>query len=103
MTQPVAEIVTFTLARGISPKDFVAISQQSEAFVHARTGFLHRRLSLGQEGHWTDYVVWADMDSAKEAMEAFPKQDFAPALMAAIAPDSVTMRHETVLWDIAAT
>ena len=103
MTQPVAEIVTFTLSRDVSPGDFVAISQQSEAFVRAQPGFLRRHLRQGKDGQWTDYVIWADMDAANEAMQTFPKQDFAPALMAAIAPDSVTMRHETVLWNIAAT
>ena len=100
MTQQVAEILTFTLAEEVSSRDFVAISRQSEAFVRARPGFVHRQLSQGEDGRWTDYVVWADMAAAKEAMEAFPKQDFAPALMAAIAPDSVAMRHETVLWNL---
>jgi len=100
MTQPVAEIVTFTLTPNVSPEEFVAISQQSEAFVRVQGGFLRRQLSQGQDGQWTDYVVWADMDAANAAMQAFPKQDFAPALMAAIAPDSVRMRHESVLWDM---
>lgn len=100
MTQQIAEIVTFSLAQGVSSKDFVAISQQSEAFVRAQPGFVRRHLSQGEDGSWTDYVVWADMDTAKRVMEAFPKQDFAPALMAAISPDSVTIRHETVLWSL---
>jgi hypothetical protein len=101
MTQHVAEIVTFTLAPGISPDQFVTLSQQSKDFVRAQAGFRHRQLSCGADGRWTDYVIWADMKTAQTVAAAFPNQDFAPALMAAIAPDSVTIRHETVLWDMA--
>jgi hypothetical protein len=103
MTNPIAEIVTFSLAKGVSPGDFVTISQQSESFVRAQPGFLHRQLSMGEDGHWTDFVLWADMTSAKAAADLFPAQDFAPALMAAIATDSVHMRHQQVLWDMRAT
>ncbi|PCH73584.1 MAG: hypothetical protein COC12_04815 [Rhodobacteraceae bacterium] len=103
MTNPIAEIVTFSLARGTSPSDFVAISQQSEAFVRAQPGFVRRQLSRGEDGRWTDYVLWADMTSAKAAAARFPTQDFAPVLMAAIATDTVQMRHEQVLWNMATT
>ncbi len=98
MSNPIAEIVTFSLARGISPEEFVAISQQSKAFVHAQPGFLRRQLSRGEDGQWTDYVLWADMTSAKAAAALFPTQDFAPALMAALTSNTVQMRHEQVLW-----
>ncbi len=98
----VAEIVTFTLADGTKPEQFVSLSQASEAFVRAAPGFTHRQLSHGEDGRWTDYVVWTDMKSAKDAAAAFMQQDFAPALMAAINPDSAQMRHETVLWNMTA-
>ncbi|MBE1284822.1 MAG: hypothetical protein GJ676_16040 [Rhodobacteraceae bacterium] len=100
MTHAVAEIVTFTLADGISPEDFLRLSQASEAFCRANPGFRHRQLSQGPDGRWTDYVVWADLDTARSAAASFPQQDFAPALMQAITPDSVQMRHETVHWAI---
>ncbi len=101
MTQ-VAEIVTFTLANGTTPEDFVKLSQASEAFVRSANGFTHRQLSQGPDGRWTDYVVWTDMKAAQDAAAKFPHQDFAPALMAAIQPDSVQMRHENVLWNMTA-
>lgn len=96
----VAEIVTFTLADGIAPETFVKLSQRSEAFVRAAPGFVHRQLSQGAEGGWTDYVIWSDMNAAQEAAAKFPQQDFAAALMAAIDPASLAMRHEEVRWNI---
>ena len=98
----VAEIVTFSLADGITPEEFVKLSQTSEAFVRAAPGFTHRQLSQGADGRWTDYVIWQDMKAAQDVAAQFPQQDFAPALMAAIQPDSVQMRHENVLWNITA-
>lgn len=101
MSQQVAEIVTFELAEGVTPEQFVKISQTSEAFIRAAPGFLHRQLSRGEDGRWTDYAIWSDMKSAQSVADDFPKQDFAPALMAAIATGSEKMRHEAVLWDMA--
>ncbi|MES0824175.1 hypothetical protein [Ruegeria sp. SCP11] len=98
----VAEIVTFTLANGTTPEEFVKLSQASEAFVRSASGFAHRQLSQGEDGRWTDYVVWQDMKAAQDAAAQFPQQDFAPALMEAIQPDSVQMRHENVLWNMTA-
>ena len=98
----VAEIVTFTLANGTTPEEFVKLSQASEAFVRSAPGFAHSQLSQGEDGRWTDYVIWTDMKAAKDAAAQFPQQTFAPALMAAIQPDSVQMRHENVLWNMTA-
>ncbi|NOD63130.1 MULTISPECIES: hypothetical protein [unclassified Ruegeria] len=98
----VAEIVTFTLANGTTPEEFVKLSQASEAFVRSAPGFAHRQLSQGEDGRWTDYVVWTDMKAAKDAAAQFPQQDFCAGLMAAINPDSIQMRHENVLWNMTA-
>ena len=101
MTQ-VAEIVTFTLAPGISDPEFVALSQASETFVRATPGFMHRHLSKGADGRWTDYVIWQNMETAQKVATLFPQHGFAPALMAAIAPGSEQMRHEEVHWQMMA-
>ena len=101
MSKHVAEIVTFQLAEGVSQADFVALSQASEAFVRAQPGFLHRQLSRGADGRWTDYVIWKDMETARSVAAEFHKQDFCADLMEAIAAGSANMRHEEVLWDMA--
>ncbi|MGR3615478.1 MAG: hypothetical protein ACU0BB_05515 [Paracoccaceae bacterium] len=100
MTTQVAEIVTFTLAPNVSDERFLEISQKSEAFCRQNPGFRQRHLSRDADGSWTDYVVWTDMDTAKAAAASFPDQGFAAELMGAIDPDSVSMRHENVLWAI---
>ncbi|WP_170449815.1 hypothetical protein [Ruegeria arenilitoris] len=98
----VAEIVTFTLADGTTPEEFVRLSQTTEAFVRAAPGFAHRQLSQGEDGRWTDYVIWTHMKAAQDAAAQFPQQDFAAGLMAAIDPASIQMRHEKVLWNMTA-
>jgi hypothetical protein len=102
MKNAVAEIVTFTLADNVKSADFVEISKGTESFVRSLPGFVHRLLSEGEDGKWTDYVIWDSMEAAKSAGEAFMKAECAGALMTAIAPDTVNMRHENVLWKMAA-
>jgi hypothetical protein len=101
MTNHVAETVTFKLNKGVSPEQFLSLSKASEAFVRANPCFIFRRLSSGADGSWTDTVIWQDMQTALEVADSFGQQDFAPALMAAIAPDTVSIRHETIHWTMA--
>ncbi|OBY25089.1 hypothetical protein [Leisingera sp. JC1] len=101
MSKHVAEIVTFKLADGVSPADFTALMQRTEGFVRAQDGFVTRQLSQGEDGSWTDYVVWQDMATAQKVAQEFMQQDFTPEVMAAIAPDSASMRHEEVQWQMA--
>lgn len=96
----VAEIATFQLNDGISDADFINISKTSEAFVAAAAGFISRKLSKGEDGVWTDYVLWQDMEAAQLAGKAFFEQDFCQTLMAAINPGTVLMRHQHVLWQM---
>ncbi|AUQ74907.1 antibiotic biosynthesis monooxygenase family protein [Phaeobacter piscinae] len=101
MDKHVAEIVTFHLAEGVKTADFVALMQRTEGFVRAQSGFLHRQLTRGADGSWTDYVVWQDMAAAQEVAQSFMTQEFSAEVMAAIAPDTAKMRHEEVLWSMA--
>ncbi|WP_027243631.1 hypothetical protein [Leisingera daeponensis] len=100
MSKHAAEIVTFKLAEGVSPAAFTELMQRTEAFVRAQDGFVTRQLSRGADGSWTDYVVWKDMATAQQAAQAFMQQEFAPDVVAAIAPDSAAIRHEEVRWQM---
>ncbi|MFT4959760.1 MAG: hypothetical protein ACI92Z_000836 [Paracoccaceae bacterium] len=98
--QNVAETVTFKLAPDIAVDQFITLMKITADFVQNNPGFVFRRRSVGTDGRWTDTVVWSDMDTAKSAAAAFPKQDFAPAVMAAINPETVQMRHEFIHWTL---
>jgi len=100
--QAVAEVVRFELVKDVSDAQFVTLSQTSEDYVRSANGFLTRTLSKGEDGRWTDYVLWKDMEAALAMAAEFPKQAFAKDLMAAIAPNTVKMEHQTVLWQMSA-
>jgi len=95
--QPIAEIVTFRLVPGIEEAAFLSAAQATAAPVAAQPGFLRRSLSQDDTGLWTDYVEWADPQSAKAAMQAVMRlPEFAP-FSAAIDPDGMVIRHAVVL------
>ena len=94
---PVAEIVTFRLAAGVSEGEFLSAVRATEGFVEAAPGFVSRRLSRGEDGTWTDHVEWASMDQAMAAAEALMADPTALPFLMAIDPDSIAMRHETLV------
>ncbi len=96
MKQNVAEIVTFKLAPGVTADHYIGLSKTINDFVENCPGFIFRRLSSGNDGRWTDTAIWSDMEAAKAAADAFPQQDFAPKVMAAIDADTLDMRHEVI-------
>ncbi len=98
----VAEIVTFALVPNTSDAAFLAAAKGTEAFTRAQPGFVKRELSKGEDGTWTDYVLWSSPEAAKAAGEAFMRAECAGAMMQVIAPDSVRMRHQAVHWTMAA-
>jgi hypothetical protein len=95
--RPVAEIVTFRLAAGVSEAAFLAAAWGTEDFVSRAPGFRGRRLSRAGDGAWTDHVVWASMAEAKAAAETLMADPAAMPFLRAIDPDSIAMRHETIL------
>lgn len=96
----VAEIVSFKPKAGTDAAQFLTDIQATDAVVRAASGFVSRNLSKGEDGAWTDYVLWQSMDDAMNAAETVVKDpSFAP-LGAAIDMDTLVMRHETVLWQM---
>lgn len=102
MTPTVAETVTFELADTITHEAFLAQIKKTEAFVRSCPGFVFRRLSRGEDGRWTDTVIWQDMEMAQAAAKSFEAQPFLPALIATMKPGSIQMRHEVVHWTMQA-
>lgn len=92
----IAEIVTFTLIAGTDPAAFLDAAKATDPIVQAQPGFVERRLSQGPDGRWTDYVLWTDMDAAQTAARVVMETPAFAAFAGLIAPDDMTMRHETV-------
>ena len=89
----VAEIVTFRLSNGITPESFLDAVATSDAFLDTRSGFLSRRLTQNEDGTWTDYLEWTDMEAAKSAAEALMTTEGVQPFLSAVDPESVTMHH----------
>ena len=64
---PVAEIVTFRLAGGVTEAVFLDAARATEPIVRAAPGFLARRLTRGEDGFWTDCVEWSGRAEAEAA------------------------------------
>ncbi|MFQ6549038.1 antibiotic biosynthesis monooxygenase family protein [Aestuariibius sp. 2305UL40-4] len=96
----VAEIVTFRITDDVSPDAFTEAAAETRAFVEAAPGFLARTLTQGEDGTWTDYVLWASMDDAKAAAATIGSHPSTQTFIKAIAPGSVDMRHEHVRWQM---
>ncbi len=67
MSKHVIETVTFTLNDGVSRDDFISAAKGMNAWVAARPGFVHRRLSCTADGTWIEHIEWEDMTAAKAA------------------------------------
>jgi len=98
-TQPqIAEIVTFRLFDGVSDAAYLELNKPSHAFISSAKGYVSRQLTKGQDDCWTDYTLWETLGDAQAAQGAFMAQDFAPAMVGAINPETLRMRHQRVLW-----
>ncbi|HGG63090.1 MAG TPA: hypothetical protein ENK34_00830 [Rhodobacteraceae bacterium] len=100
LSGPVAEIVTFRVVNGTTNEQFIAAARQTEPFVTAAPGFISRTLTQGEDGVWTDFILWRDMASAKQMATAFMDEPSVMPFMQAIDPETVVMRHEVVMWQM---
>ena len=63
----VAEIVTFRLNAGVGEAQFLNDAKATDAIVRAAKGFITRTLSKGEDGVWTDYILWQTLADAQIA------------------------------------
>ena len=94
---PVAEIVTFRLAPGMTDPAFLDAARATGSLLAAEPGFLSRRLSKGADGTWTDHVTWTSLSEAEAAADRIMAAPEAQPFLAAIDPASISMRHEPIL------
>lgn len=95
----VVEIVSFEAADGASDAAMLAAMQRTEAFLRAQPGCLSATLSKGEDGRWSEIVMWQNMELALAGSKAFEAQDFIPDVMAVIKEGSLTIRHEHLHWE----
>lgn len=97
---PVAEVVTFRLVAGADPAEFAAAAHGMTPFLTATGAVLSRNLSQGQNGLWTDHIIWTGMQAAKDAAARIMQEPAAAPFMALIDPDTVTLRHEHIRFTL---
>lgn len=98
--QAVAEIVTFRLIDGSSPKDFVAAASAITPFLRATKAVLSRTLSQGDDGVWVDHITWTSLKEAEDVAQRLMARPEAAPMMNMIAPDSVAMRHAPIQFSM---
>jgi len=94
------EFVTFRLAAGMTRATFLSAARATEAALAACPGYLARHLSEGPDGRWTDCVLWSDAAAAMTAAQTVMADPRLAPFMAAIAPEGMEMRHETLHWQM---
>lgn len=97
---PVLEVVTFRLVAGPTHDQFLAAARATEAPLRRQPGFLARRLTLAEDGTWTDLVAWASLPQAQAAATAMMAEPAFQPFMAMIDRDSIQMRHDRILWQM---
>ena len=93
MSKNVIETVTFKLNDGVSRAEFVAAARDMNAWVQARPGFVHRRLSCTEDGTWIEHIQWENMDAAQAAAAEIGKAPGNATFLSAINGPSVQLMH----------
>ncbi len=97
---PVAEIVTFRLNAGVDEAQFLSDAKATNAIVRASKGFITRTLSKGEDGVWTDYILWKTLADAQAAAKTVVNDSAFAPFGQAIDFETVVMRHEAVQWQM---
>ncbi len=96
----VAEIATFALLPSATESMFLTSAGVTFDLLKEQPGFIGRRLSKGEDGRWTDHVLWSDLQTAHSAASAVMASPLAAPFLAAIDMSSLSMRHETILIQV---
>ena len=94
----IAEIVTFQLKAGSDPTAFVYAARAIEPMLRASEDVVSRTLSRGEDGIWTDHIIWTSLAAATTAANAMMSDPIAAPMMQMIDPEHVQMRHAPILY-----
>jgi len=93
MSNAIIETVIFKLKDDVSRDAFVDAAKGMNAWVAARPGFVHRRLSCTADGMWIEHIQWQDMTSAKAAAAEIGKAPQNAGFLSAIDGKTVQLMH----------
>jgi len=99
-TMTTAEFVTYRLKEGISNKAFVQAASAINSYLRESGNVMSRSLSCGDDGLWTDHIVWKSMKTAEEtAAMVMQKPEFGQ-MSELIDPDSMNLRYASILMQM---
>lgn len=90
---PVLEIVHFRTKPGVGETDVLTASAETQEWLRQMPGYLHRELSLNDDGLWIDIVHWRSLAEAQAAAQAIMQQPCAANFMTMLDPEQLTMYH----------
>jgi hypothetical protein len=93
----VIEIVTFRRHASVTAETLAKHAEAANAAIARMPGFIARRLSLSEDGIYTEHVEWSDMASAKAAAAAIMSEPAAGPFMQAIDPQGIQMKHNMLV------
>ena len=87
----VIEIVTMSLAEGVSAEDFEPVDKAIEdEHVSKQPGFVSRQAAFS-EGRWAVVVNWESADAAQASMDSFATARAAAKFMSMIDANTLSM------------
>jgi hypothetical protein len=89
----VTELVLFRLKDDVNEAEFLQDAQATFDLLKSYEGYIHRELSVTEDGLWLDVVTWKDMQSAMTASEDFMTNPVGKKFEVHIHPESVQMNH----------
>lgn len=97
MKNHVIESVQFAFQPGTSADAFQQALAASSSFLLKQKGFVARRLSVTEDGHYLDHVEWTTRADAEAAASAFMKEPALLPFMQMIDPTNMIMGHHVLL------
>lgn len=99
MTNPTqtAEFVTFRLKDDVSDDAFVQAARAIGPYLRKSGNVVSRSLSRGDDGLWTDHIVWISMKTAEETAAKVMQQPEFGKMAEMIDPDSMNLRYAPIL------
>ena len=92
-TQQYVEVSIYTLNESIATEDFLAKSNEVEAFFSTLDGFDRRELMTNDNGQWVDLTYWSTKAQAKSAEPLIYESPLVEEVMQMLNEDDMVFTH----------